>query len=127
MSRTLMFVLSALVSLAFACSSAPKVPTIDNVTFATFTKDATGTYSAVGTVTAHGDGAAVSQLALHVPPQNGVAFADSSFSVAGFASPYQATLKFPSATPAGSYTFQLTAVDTAGARSTPFNGTFTLQ
>lgn len=125
MSRRL-FALFALLFVVLACSSAPKVPTVDTVTVGAFTKAADGSYSGSLTITAHGDGSAVSQLAFHVPPQNGVAFADSSFPVAGKPSPYQFILTIPAGTPAGTYTFQVTAVDGANAQSAPFSSSLTL-
>jgi|GEM_PF-5733288 hypothetical protein len=118
-------------AVSLACSSpaaAPKGPTVDSITVGVITKDASGKYAGVITVAAHGDGSTVSSLAIHVPPQqNGVTIADgNAIGVVGVVSPYPINLTFPVGMPAGTYTFQVTAIDGAGVRSAALGSSFVL-
>lgn len=118
----------AFAALFAACSAAPSVPVIDSVNFpGTATKDGAGNFSVTGTVAAHVDGGNVTRLVVHVPPQNGVAFVDSPIDVSGHPSPYTITLAIPGTVPVGTYSYQVTASDTAGTQSAPFAGSIALQ
>jgi hypothetical protein len=130
MSRHLpgLFALLTFLALFVGCSAAVSVPVVDSVNFpATATKDGTGNFAMTGTVAAHVSGGSISKLLVHVPPQNGVAFTDSPIDVSGHASPYTILLAIPGNVPVGTYTYQVTASDTAGTQSAPYNGSVVLQ
>lgn len=131
MSRHLIsgfFSLLAFVVLFVGCSAAVPVPVIDSVTFpAAATKDGTGNFAMTGTIAAHVSSGTISKLLVHVPTQNGVSFVDSPIDVSGHGSPYTIILAIPGSVPVGTYTFQITASDTAGTQSAPYNGSVVLQ
>ncbi|HEY3820247.1 MAG TPA: hypothetical protein VGL81_23945, partial [Polyangiaceae bacterium] len=116
-----------------SCSSPPEVPVVDSVSFPPFTKDATGTYTATGTVAAHSDHGPVVAIAIDMPLQNGVAFAGQSTLVSPLTSPYSivATLTAvpPGPIPPGDYELDVTADGDDGADSISpvFKYTVTLQ
>ena len=66
-------------------------------------------------------------MATRVSKPSGVAFADSPIDVSGHASPYTILLAIPGNVPVGTYTYQVTASDTAGTQSAPYNGSVVLQ
>jgi len=107
--------------LVASCSSPPAVPVVDSVSFPPFTRDATGNYTATGTVAAHNDRGPVVAIAIDIPFQNGVAFAGQSTLVSGLTSPYSiiATMTAvpPGHIPPGSYIFDVTADGDDGADS----------
>lgn len=122
------FALFAFVALFAGCSAALSVPVIDSVSFpATASKDSTGNFSMTGTIAAHVSGGSVVRLVVHVPAQNGVAFADSPIDVSGHASPYTIILAIPGNVPVGTYTYQVIASDTNGTQSAPYGGSVVLQ
>jgi hypothetical protein len=119
--------------LAASCSSPPAVPVIDSVSFPPFTRDASGTYTATGTVAAHSDHGPVVAISIDTPPQNGLAFAGQSTLVSPLTSPYSivATMTTvpPGPIPPGDYTIDVTADGDDGADSISpvFKYTVTLQ
>jgi hypothetical protein len=119
--------------LVASCSSSPAVPVIDSVNFPPFTRDATGAYTATGTVAAHNDRGPVVAISIDIPLQNGLIFAGQSTLVSPLTSPYSivATMTTvpPGPIPPGDYTFDVTADGNDGADSISpvFEYTVTLQ
>jgi hypothetical protein len=116
-------------SLFIACSSSAP-PVVDSVTFGAFSTDDSGDLSTTGTVAAQGAAYEITQLAVHFDPQtqNGITLYDGPpVDVTNLASPYQVTLAFQPSVPPGTYGLQITATDSSGTSSSPFDAGIVLQ
>jgi len=127
MSRRV-FLFAFLSTLGLACSSTPQVPVVDSVDLPSpLSKDSSGAYNTTVTIAAHSENGSITHIRMHVPPQNGVQFADLDTATGGAVSPFQVLLQIPGNVPAGTYTYQISVVDVSNAVSNPYNGSVTLQ